>query len=348
MPTLFNLAGHDAELVALESTYGRVLVSGAFFAIAARGLHHFFFGLHRPKVVFVAALTGNITNIVLNFILIFGMFGFPELGLLGAAIGTVVGSMCELAVPMFVFLGRRLNDELGTRAAWKPHWRTISQLWRIGWPKAMTWVNELACWTYFMTVLLAKFGDASLASGWIVLRYMHLSFMPAVGISTAIAAVVGRYIGAGKPDVANHRAWLGVKIGMGYMGICALLFLIFRRPMITAFVETDDAVLAAEIVRLGMVVLICAAVFQLFDALAITLSGALSGAGDTLWPGVVMFITVWTCIIGLGTALVEYWPELGPLGPWIGAAAYIIVLGIAYWYRWIGGKWRDIKLVDHA
>lgn len=348
MPDLFRFVGHKPELVALESVYGRMIVSFAFFAIAARGLHHFFFGLHRPKVVFVSALIGNSVNIVLNFLLIFGMFGFPKLGLLGAAIGTIVGSVCEFIVPMIVFLGRGLHEELGTRDAWKPDWLTIRQLWRIGWPKAMTWVNELACWTYFMTVLLAKFGEASLASGWIVLRYMHLSFMPAVGISTAVTAVVGRYIGAGKPDTANHRAWLGVKIGMGYMGLCALAFVLFRRPMISVFVETDDAKLASQIVEIGMVVLVCAAVFQLFDALAITLSGALAGAGDTLWPGVVMFITAWVCIVGVGTALVEWYPELGALGPWIGAAAYIIVLGIAYWWRWISGTWRTIKLVDHG
>lgn len=358
LPWIFSLTSHSEELKRLETVYGQILVVGSILTIGTRGLSHFFYGMHRPKVVFVATLAGNIVNILANYLLIFGKFGFPELGLVGAAIGTIVGTAVEFMIPAAVFLGPKMNAEFKTRAAWRPQLLPIKQLVKLGWPKGIQFSNEMACWAIFMVVLVGNmFGEAEMAAGWIVLKYMHLSFMPTVGISVAITAVVGRYIGAKQPEIAIKRAWTGVGMAMVYMGFCAGCFVVFREPMVELFVNltepsgTDpDAIAAAaatreEIIRVGTRLLICAAVFQLFDAIAITTSGALSGAGDTVWPGVATVITSWTLIVGLGWLLAVMFPEWGAVGPWIGAAMFIIVLGILLLWRWMSGKWRSIDLL---
>jgi MATE family multidrug resistance protein len=102
----------------------------------------------------------------------------------------------------------------------------------------------------------------------------------------------------------------------------------------------------AELVRVGALIMIAAAVFQLFDAMAIVLSGALRGAGDTVWPGIATVVLSWTCIVGVGHLMIELAPDLGSLGPWIGAALFITLLGSALAIRFLGGRWRSIKLVD--
>jgi MATE family multidrug resistance protein len=140
--------------------------------------------------------------------------------------------------------------------------------------------------------------------------------------------------------------YTGMKVALAYMGTCALLFLIFRERMINVFIDAstpaDDR---AALVRLGSGMLIATACFQLFDAVAMIVNGALRGAGDTVWPGVATIILSWTLIVGGGHFMVAYFDHLQSIGPWIAAASYIAALCIAFYLRFASGKWKSIKLV---
>ena len=368
LPLLFGLMQHDAELVELETGYGRILLVGGVLTVAGRAMHQFFFGLHRPKVITVSAAVGNAVNIVVNYILIFGAAGLtvrgadgsvlwslpgvpgvPAMGLYGAALGTLVGTAVELVIPFCVFLGPRMNAELKSRSAWRPSLKPMRELLRLGWPPAVQYVNELICWALFMTVLVGHFGENHMTAGWIALKYMHLSFMPAVGFSVAVSSLVGRYIGAEDPDTAVARARLGTALAVGYMTVCGILFFALRHSLVGAFVGGDvTAEDAADIVRIGGYLLICAAVFQTIDALGILYSGALRGAGDTVWPGVIGMIYSWTLIVGLGWAIIALWPGLESIGPWIAASIFIIAFGVTMMWRFESGRWRSINLIDRS
>lgn len=300
--------------------------------------------------------------------------GLQPLGVAGAAIGTVSGSALELVIPLVVFLGPRMNRKYQTRAAWRPSAAHFRDVVRLGWPAGVMFINEMLCWAYLMAVMLpaggaAKAGLAELppeqlaaavdqakttanTAGWIALRYMHLSFMPAVGMSIAVTAIVGKYMGMGRPDLAAKRAWLGMRITVAYMGLCALTFVLFREQLVDVFVSDElhatDPAGARALLRVGAGVMIAAAVFQVFDAIAITTSGALRGAGDTVWPGVVTVIVSWLCIVGVGHVLLAFVPELGSLGPWIGASAYIISLGVLFLGRFIAGRWKTIDVLGRS
>lgn len=338
------------RLVALESGYGRVLLLGGAIIVVGRGMHHYFFGLHRPKVIAAAAITGNIVNVFANYVLIFGAFGAPELGLFGAAIGTVIGTAVELIIPAAIFLGPKMNRELRSRGSWRPQWGPIRDLLKIGWPAAVQFGNEIACWSIFMVVLVGRFGENHMTAGWATLGYMHLSFMPAVGFSVAVSSLVGKYIGAGQPDVAAARARTGLRISMIYMTVCAIIFFAFRYPLIDLFVagQKVSPQQAKEIVEIGATLMICAALFQTADAFGIVYSGALRGAGDTVWPGVVTIVFSWLFIVAGGWAMILLWPGLESIGPWIAAAAYVIVLGMFMWWRFEKGAWRKIDLLKRA
>src|SRR5690606_24105466 len=147
---------------------------------------------------------------------------------------------------------------------------------------------------YLMAVLLRAAGEAAgedgvvhNTAGWIALRYMHLAFMPAIGISIAVSAVVGRCMGLRRPEIAAHRAWLGPALTLGHRGLSALCFVLFRTRLVAQFIpEGMSPENVEQLLAVGSGVMIIAAIFQLFDATAITMSGALRGAGDTVWPGV--------------------------------------------------------------
>jgi MATE family multidrug resistance protein len=346
-----------SRLIELESDYARILIGGSIFLMLAKSVHNFFFGMHRPKIVTVSALVGNSTNVIANYVLIFGEQGLPALGLPGipgtpalglhgAAIGTVIGTLVEVAIPMAVFLGP-MHREVRSRTAWRPRWRPIADLLRIGWPASVQFGNEIVCWSIFMTILVGNFGDDHMTAGWATLGYMHLSFMPAVGCSVAVTSLVGRYIGAGQPETAVARARLGLGLAMIYMTACAVAFFVFREPMIDLFVGGQQVTpeQAERIIRIGARLMICAAVFQTMDAFGIVYTGALRGAGDTVWPGVVTVLYSWLFIVGGGWATVVLWPEIESVGPWIAAAVYIILFGITMGWRFESGAWRSINLL---
>jgi len=357
-------AASFADLVRLESGYCQILLVGGLFTLSARSMHHFFFGLHRPRLITVAAILGNCVNVIINYILIFGEEGLPALnlpgipgtpawGLYGAAIGTVCGGFVEFIVPFWVFIGPKMNAELKTRRAWKPRLKPMRDLWKIGWPAAIQYGNEIVCWSLFMTVLVGQFGKDHMAAGWIALGYMHLSFMPAVGFSVAVSSLVGKYIGAGQPDIAVSRARLGLGLAMVYMTLCALGFFVFRYSLINLFVggEVDGVAISPEqarhIIEIGAKLMICAAIFQTVDAFGIVYTGALRGAGDTVWPAFITVIFSWVFIIAGGWMMIWWMPDLGSVGPWIAASVYIILYGVTMAWRFESGHWRSIRLLEN-
>ncbi len=386
---IFGAIHADEQLVSLETSYAHMLFAGAFLTLASRGLANYFFGMHKPAIVMVAVITGNLVNVCANAVLIFGAAGAPEgtplravflsisqtlgvegMGVTGAALGTVIGTAFELVIPLCVFLGPRWNKAYHTRAAWRPSPKPIKNLLRVGWPAGLMMGNELVCWGYLMAVLLPMGGRAQVAAttnlvgdalveaqagegvihnsaGWIALRFMHVAFMPAIGLSIAVSAMVGRAMGMGRPDLAAARAWLGLKVTLAYMGVCALAFIVFRNDMISVFLPEDMGPSdRAAVLRVGATVMIAAAVFQLFDACAITMSAALRGAGDTLWPGLATIVLSWALIVGGGHLMIWIAPQWGSIGPWGGAAGYIVVLGLALLTRFVRGKWRSIRLAE--
>ncbi|MEM0983581.1 MAG: MATE family efflux transporter [Planctomycetota bacterium] len=349
-----GVSGGDPRLGPMQTRYAQVLLGGGFLILGARTIGHYFFGLHRPVVVMVGTIAGNVINVGANYVLIFGAFGVEPMGVTGAAIGTIIGSLVEFGVPMVVFLSPFYARTFSTRAAWRVSWRHLRDLIKIGWPSGAMIFNELMCWTYLMTVLLAAGGAAAgedpethNAAGWIGLRYMHLSFMPTIGLSIAVSAIVGKCMGMGRPDLAESRAWLGLRIAIIYMGLCAVGFFVFRRDLVDLFVEESATPEQREaLVSVGARVMIAAAVFQVFDACAVTLSAALRGAGDTVWPGVATIVLSWVGVVGIGHLMIWQAPGLGSIGPWIGGAAYITLLGVLLLIRFWAGGWKRIRLVD--
>lgn len=357
MPWVFGLIarhpgearGMDPDQARMAGEYASVLLLGSCLTIATRSFGQFFYGMHRAGVVMTAGVIANVVNLGLSYSLIFGHFGLPALGVTGSAIGTVIATGVEAAIVGGVFLSPRLNAALRTRAAWMPSRTHAKDLLRLGWPGGVMMGNEMVCWGFFMVYLVSRFGKEHATAGWIAHQYMSLSFMPAVGISVACTAIVGKYMGMGRPDIAQQRAWMAVRIAMVYMGVCGVLFITLRGALVGVFVDRHTPPdTAAELVRLGSAFLTATAAFQLFDAVAMTLSGALRGAGDTVVPGVMTLAASWTVIVGGGLGLVTYAPGLSSLGPWIAAAAYIASLCVLLLARFLTGRWKAIRLVTPA
>lgn len=362
------LAQADARDV-MAVSYARILLVGAAWMLAARAVGNFFYGMHSPMVVLISTVAGNVTNILGNSLLVFGpvaprtdyplinhwfeftsrlcaTLGIPRLGVAGSAWSTICGTLVELLIPMAIFLSPKYRRAYQTARSWRPNVGYFKELFAVGWPGALMFGNEMACWAFFMVYLVGHFGSLHSTAGGIAHQFMSLSFMPTVGISVAMTAMVGKAMGMKRPDIAEQRAWLGVKVAVTYMTICAIVFVVFRKELVGMFLDKDMPVHDRQlIIQLGSAFLIATAAFQFFDGIAMSLSGALRGAGDTRWPGVATLILSWSIIVGGGLAIVRWAPGLESRGPWMTSAAYIITLALALLVRFRSGAWKAITLV---
>jgi MATE family multidrug resistance protein len=344
----------------METAYAQILLGAGVVTVGAKALANFFFGLQRPKVVTAAAIAGNVANVLANYIFIYGERGLPELGLpgvpgmpgfgvVGAAIGTAIGSTVEALVPLAMFLSRRLDAAYAIRRAWRPDLPAIRDIIRLGWAAGLQFGNEMVCWAIFMTVLAGGFGSAHMTAGWAAMRFVHMSFMPAVGLSTAATSLGGKHMGDRDLGRAARSAHAAVFIAVVWMTVCAVVFVVFRNELTAVFID-DGAPpdLAAQIRRIGAEIFICAAIFQTLDAIGIVYTGALRGAGDTVFPGVLTVALSWTVIVGGGYAMVRFLPQLEATGPWLAATAYIAILGVVLAIRFERGGWKRLHILDHS
>ncbi|MFM7052102.1 MAG: MATE family efflux transporter [Planctomycetota bacterium] len=352
-PFLRGYEMHAPEILDDEIVYARILLGAAVFTVAAKALANFFYGLQRPKVITLATIAGNIANVAFNYIFIFGeqgatvlgvdlpgVPGVPALGVAGAAIGTAIGIAIEALVPFAVFLSRRLDREFAVRRAWRPDFRAMREILRLGTPAGLQLVSESGSWAIFMVYLVGTFGEAHNAAGSAVMKYIMLSFMPALGVASAATAVVGKHIGEGNLDAAKRSGHAAVIIAASWMTLCAACFVFFREPLARVFLESEEAV------RIASTLFLFAAVFQTLDALGTVYAHALRGAGDTLVPGLATVVLAWSVIVGGGFYLRAYHPELSSKGPWLAATLYIVLLGVFLTVRFERGGWRRIHLLD--
>jgi MATE family multidrug resistance protein len=348
---LFGLLGYREGPQA--AMYFRYMVLSAPLTLGARVVEQFFYGLHRPLVVLGASVLSNALNVALNYVLIFGKLGLPAMGLEGAALGTVGAWAVQLAILLAVFFAPSIHRRYRTR---RPNatWNQCRGILRVGWPAGVQLANDIFSWGVAIMVLVGQFGLADRAATTILMRYLGLSFMPAVGIGIATTALVGRAIGAGRPELARRRAREAVALAAVWMGACGLVFWLARGPLIALFLREVPPVgyspgqlagLQEQILTIGGRILILAAVFQLADAVGIVYTGALRGAGDTVWPMVATMLTSWVVVVGGGIAVVTLRPQWGAVGPWIAATTYVFVLGALVAWRFESGAWRSIDLL---
>jgi putative MATE family efflux protein len=281
------------------------------------------------------ALFANLMNGFLDYGLIFGELGFPELGIAGAGIATTISSWSGAAVLFALFRRRSINERYRTKLV-APDTAQIRRLLRTSIPIGGQWFIGMASFAIF-TTLVARMGDESMAASQAFVMLLSLSFMLAVGISIAASTLVGRSIGAKDPDSAARAYQSALKIGIGLGLFIAILFISIPVPLLRIF--TDDP----RIVTLGRPLLLLGAFYQLMDVTYIIAEGSLRGAGDTRWPFMVELALGWGLLLPLAY-LLGVVLEGGLMGAWYGSTIYVVVLATMFVRRFHSRAWQQIKI----
>jgi MATE family multidrug resistance protein len=282
-------------------------------------------------------VVANIFNIVVNYALIYGKLGAPQLGIAGAAWGTILSQYAQSAILLALILRNGEARKYNTRASWRFDAHRVWELLRIGFPAGISMFLDVATWGIFISFVVGRFGDVALAANNAAIAIMHISFVPALALNQAIAPIVGKWIGRGDIPRAKARTYTALKIGGAYMLLTGCTFATLGGIIIQIF--TSDP----EVIALGWQMLMMAAVFQLSDSVGIVLMGALRGAGDTRFVMWVTLTTAYGFFLPMATFLALVYPG-GPFWAWVGAAAYIICLGMVLLWRFHGERWKHIQI----
>lgn len=342
VPSIFAWIGHAPVVQAMEVSYTQIGILGFFPALASAALSNFFNGIHKPAVGFWAALAGNLFNVVGNYALIFGHFGFPALGIAGAAIATQLAGLVQMLILLGWMLRPAVARAYGSWRTWRPDAARLRAIFWHGAPAGVQFSADIISWAVFTTLLVGRFGTAQLAANNLCFKLLEMSFMPTVGLGVALTAAVGKAVGERRPWHARRVTRCGLGIGIVWMGLIALLYLVAGDWMVNAL--TDDP----EVARWAKRILWFCAVFQVFDAVGIIHVNALRGAGDNHWPALVSATYALTLFLGMAWVVSESFPQWQSLGPWGVGTGYIIVLGLTLWARWRWGPWERMDLLGDA
>ncbi len=342
LPTL-GWMGQGEGVAELASIYAACRLLGFLGVFGYWVYNGYLEGLGHTRTPMVIALVSNLVNMLLDWVLIFGVGPVPALGVAGAGLATAISNLfmlaCFVAVvhrPGSAYLRRfgadRIHEALDLRYVW--------ELCRVGLPMGMQFFLEVGAYMVF-AIMIGWLGAAPLAANQVAMRLMSVSFMTTWGLGVAATTLVGRHLGAGQPQLAVLAGRRTLLLGLGITGVAALVYVGLATPL-SAIFTTD-----AEVVRLAAMLLPVAAVFQVLDGVNMISYGALRGAGDTRYPMWAVGFMSW--VVGIPLVWWLALPAgLGLLGAWLGTTIMVTGMAALLWGRFQRAHWSDRSLVATA
>jgi len=310
--------GQDPELAALAGVYMFYLQWTMLPALLIMAVRGFLTVMERTQVVLWATIAGAAVNAVLDYVLIFGEFGFPRLELVGAGIASVFSAATTflflLAYAVFHPKLRRYNI-LGR--IWRSDWPVFFQIVRLGVPIALTIIAEGALFAA-ASVMIGWLGTLPLAGHGIAMQIASLTFMVPVGLSVAAMTRVSLAAGRGDRKGVGLAGWTALGVTMLFMGCFATLFWTIPETLVGLYLDIDDAQ-TPEVLAYGVSFLAVAALFQLADGGQIIGVNNLRGLGDTTIPLFYALFGYWVVGISLSLGL-GFMAGWGGVGVWCGLA----------------------------
>jgi MATE family multidrug resistance protein len=318
--------GQPPEVVAAAGRYLLLFGASLFPALVAHGCKQFAEALKHPWAPTFVMLGGVLLNVLLNWVLIYGHWGAPAMGLEGAGWATLLARL----VMMLVLVGYVLRAPalrkfrpVVWRAAVSPE--RFLRLLRLGWPVAGQHFFEVSAFA-FAAIMMGWISADAIAAHQIAITCAALTFMVGLGLGAAVCIRVGHAYGAGQFHRMQRIGFGGIGLAATIMGSFGVLFMLAGKPIAELFISSPT------VVELTAKLLVVAAVFQIADGVQVTSISALRGLADVRVPALIAVLAYWVLAVPLGSAL-AFPQQQGAVGIWIGLATG---LGVAA----IGLAWR--------
>lgn len=339
-PYLFRWAGHDPQVIPYEIAYFQTLCFGAPAAVMAAAQEALFTGRGVTRVVMLVDIATLLVNAVLDYIWIFGKWGFPEMGIHGAALATVVSGW--LRVGLYGWLMHREPVRRAYRLAttWRVDRPLLGRILTYGGPNGFQFLVDAAGFA-LMIMLVGRLGKLEMAATALAFNVNTVAFIPMLGVGIAASTLVGQQLTRGRADLAARATWTALAFALVYTALCGVFFLLTPDLFLMGHRAGADPQEFAQLRDVAVVLLRFVAAYCLFDAMQIIFAGAIKGAGDTWFVLIVTLLVsaagVAVCWLGLDRGL--YWW-------WFVVTGWICALGIVFGVRFMRGRWRQMRVIE--
>jgi MATE family multidrug resistance protein len=339
-PAAMDLFSYSPEVRHLIVDYMRIRLLASGLVVGMEALGNYYGGLGNTRLPMAVNVLAMALNVFGNWLFIDGHLGLPGMGVRGAALASVLAT----AVAFLILLTRFVRDARPFARWWSHLQRSeLVRMLRFGIPSGLNWLLEFLAFTFFVNVIVAGLGTTALAAFMAVIQINSFSFMPAFAVASAGAILAGQAIGAGQKDHVPAIARLTVKVNATWQGLVGATYLLLPGLLFAPFApnDTDGALLA----RTGTRLLMLSATWQLFDAVATSITEILRSAGDTaftLWARVLLAWVVFVPGAYLSTHYLG-WTEAGAV-VWL--TTYMALLAGILVARFMRGAWRRIEITQ--
>jgi MATE family multidrug resistance protein len=330
--SLLLLLGQEPSLSADAGRFVRVLMWGLPSYLFYLVLRSFISALERPLWSLAVGLGAALFNGILNYGLIFGRFGLPELGLLGAGIGTACANTAMfLGMAIVAVTHRRFRRYRLFGRFWRADWPRFREMWRLGLPIAVTLGLEITVFNAAV-FLMGLIGAEAIAAHAIAIQVASLTFMVPMGLAQAVTVRVGLAYGRKDAAAIGRAGWTSFVLAVGFMSLMAALMIAVPEWLVTRFLDPADPANTA-VISMAVSFLFVAALFQIFDGAQVVGAGMLRGLHDTRVPMAYAAVGYWLIglLVGVGLAFGRGW---GGVGIWTGLATGLAVVAVLMLVRW--------------
>jgi putative MATE family efflux protein len=335
-PQIVRGMGAEPDVVALGATYLKIVALGMPFNVLSMTMGAILRGSGDMKSPLVSDIVANLTNIVGNYILIFGKLGAPALGVAGAAIATSFCRLVGMSILLYILYSGKTKIKLSFNESYRLNFKILKRILSIGIPSALEqFVLRLGQLTFVR--IIADLGTVAFATHQISMNIQSLSFTPGQAFSMAATTLVGQLLGAKKPELAEESARQTRLIGMIVAGISAFTIFFFGKYI--ALLYTNDT----TIIEQARVCLRIIAIIQPAQSTQFILAGALRGAGDTRFPLYSTIAGIWGMRVALSYLFVKEF-NWGLTGAWLAIAFDQVIRATIIYARFKSGKWKHMRV----
>ncbi len=339
-PMIKFMGAADAETLAGGTVYLQIQMLGMFTMAITSVVTSVLRATGDAKTAMIYNTTANVVNVVLNYLLIFGNWGFPRLEVAGASIATVIGQFVACIMALVAIMNKKQYARLELKDGFKPHAKTIKDIFAIGTP-AMGERMAMRVGMIIYAKTVASLGTVALATHQVCMNIQALTFMNGEAFSVSATSLVGQSLGKRRADMAVHYSKRTQTLGMIVSAIIAIVVFFFNKQIIGMY--NNDL----EIINMGSPLLQMVAVIQPLQALQFISAGVLRGAGDTKYTAYVSSATVMVLRPALAIILISFF-GMGLEGAWYALVADQLLRTLLIVARYNGGKWRNVMMHHDA
>lgn len=342
---ILRLGGHPPHVLELELIYFRWMMVAGVGATLNAGAASLWSGLGRTTYTMLAGMAGAALNILLDWILIFGRLGLPEMGIEGAGLATAISSFVPGIFLISLSLLGRISGEFPIRSNFRFNGKQAVKTLRYGLPSAVSVFMDVASFSVFV-FLTGRLSPVEFTASNIAFGVNNLAFHPLLGFGIATTILVGRYQGARNHQTASRVAGRTLLAALLYFSFIAATFLLLPGVYMELFQSPETEVPFDQLKATGSTLLAILCLWGGFDAVSLMLGGALRGSGDTRFVMVLSSCLGWLFWIP-GIFLIYRSPGVNVVTLWLFTTFYVALLAAGYFLRFRYGPWRKMVLVSH-